>query len=44
MAVFESCSLLLDLKNVPYEEKKKLKAAVTENGGSLCFVVSEQVG
>uniref|UniRef100_A0A3Q3FBH0 Poly [ADP-ribose] polymerase n=1 Tax=Labrus bergylta TaxID=56723 RepID=A0A3Q3FBH0_9LABR len=42
MAVFENCSVLLELKNVPFKEKKKLKEALTDNGGSLSFVVNKQ--
>eukprot|EP00064_Thunnus_orientalis_P008537 superscaffoldBa00001022_g8560 len=42
MAVFESCSVLLELKNLPFKEKKKLKSAVTENGGNISFVVNKQ--
>lgn len=43
MGVFENCSVLLELKNVLFKEKKKLKSAVTENGGNICFVVNKQV-
>lgn len=43
MGVFENYSVLLELKNLPIKEKKKLKSAVTENGGNICFVVNEQV-
>uniref|UniRef100_UPI0037E7B75D protein mono-ADP-ribosyltransferase PARP4 isoform X2 n=1 Tax=Semicossyphus pulcher TaxID=241346 RepID=UPI0037E7B75D len=42
MAVFENCSVLLDLKNVPFKEKTKLKAAITDNGGNISFVVNKQ--
>ncbi|XP_062257934.1 protein mono-ADP-ribosyltransferase PARP4 isoform X2 [Platichthys flesus] len=42
MAVFENSSVLLDLKNLSYKEKKKLKSAVTENGGNISFVVNKQ--
>ncbi|XP_060944071.1 protein mono-ADP-ribosyltransferase PARP4 isoform X2 [Limanda limanda] len=42
MAVFENSSVLLDLKNLSYKEKKKLKSAVTENGGNVSFVVNKQ--
>ncbi|XP_069388712.1 protein mono-ADP-ribosyltransferase PARP4 isoform X2 [Paralichthys olivaceus] len=42
MAVFENTSVLLDLKNLSYKEKKKLKSAVTENGGSISFVVNKK--
>ncbi|XP_062287689.1 protein mono-ADP-ribosyltransferase PARP4 [Scomber scombrus] len=42
MAVFENCSVLLELKNLPFKERKKLKSAITENGGSTSFVVNKQ--
>ncbi|XP_044072757.1 protein mono-ADP-ribosyltransferase PARP4 isoform X2 [Siniperca chuatsi] len=42
MAVFENCSVLLELRNLPYTEKKKLKSAVTENGGHILFVVNKE--
>ncbi|XP_040912950.1 protein mono-ADP-ribosyltransferase PARP4 isoform X2 [Toxotes jaculatrix] len=42
MAVFENCSVLLELKTLPFKEKKKLKSAITENGGSISFVVNKQ--
>uniref|UniRef100_A0A8C4EJQ4 Poly [ADP-ribose] polymerase n=1 Tax=Dicentrarchus labrax TaxID=13489 RepID=A0A8C4EJQ4_DICLA len=42
MAVFENCSVLLELKNLLFKEKKKLKSAITENGGNICFVVNKQ--
>ncbi|XP_078030780.1 protein mono-ADP-ribosyltransferase PARP4 isoform X2 [Epinephelus lanceolatus] len=42
MAVFENCSILLELKTLPYKEKKKLKSAITENGGHISFVVNKQ--
>ncbi|XP_047198567.1 protein mono-ADP-ribosyltransferase PARP4 isoform X2 [Hippoglossus stenolepis] len=42
MAVFENSSVLLDMKNLSYKEKKKLKSAVTENGGNVSFVVNKQ--
>uniref|UniRef100_A0A3B4ZYD0 Poly (ADP-ribose) polymerase family, member 4 n=1 Tax=Stegastes partitus TaxID=144197 RepID=A0A3B4ZYD0_9TELE len=42
MAVFENCSVLVVLKNVPFKEKQQLRSAVTENGGQLSFVVNKQ--
>ncbi|KAM3862197.1 protein mono-ADP-ribosyltransferase PARP4 [Diretmus argenteus] len=42
MALFENCSVLLDLKNLPFKEKKRLKLAITDNGGSLSYVVTKQ--
>uniref|UniRef100_A0A3Q0SU44 Poly [ADP-ribose] polymerase n=1 Tax=Amphilophus citrinellus TaxID=61819 RepID=A0A3Q0SU44_AMPCI len=41
-AVFDNCSVLFELKGLPFKEKKKLKSAVTDNGGSLSFVVNKQ--
>lgn len=43
MGVFENCSVFLELKNVLFKDKKKLKTAITENGGDICFLVNEQV-
>ncbi|XP_038132152.1 protein mono-ADP-ribosyltransferase PARP4 isoform X3 [Cyprinodon tularosa] len=42
MGVFDNCFVLLELKNVPLKEKKKLKSAVTMNGGSFSFIVNKQ--
>ncbi|XP_038577205.1 protein mono-ADP-ribosyltransferase PARP4 isoform X28 [Micropterus salmoides] len=42
MAVFKNCSVLFELKNLPFKEKKQLKSAVTENGGNISFVVNNQ--
>uniref|UniRef100_A0A7N6B3W2 Poly [ADP-ribose] polymerase n=1 Tax=Anabas testudineus TaxID=64144 RepID=A0A7N6B3W2_ANATE len=43
MAVFKDCFVLLELKTLPFKEKKNLKSAITENGGSITFVVNKQV-
>lgn len=43
MALFENCSVLLELKYLSYKEKKKLRSAVTDNGGNVVFVVTKQV-
>lgn len=43
MGVFENCSVLLELKDLSFKEKKKLKSAVTANGGSVSFVVNKKV-
>lgn len=43
MGVFENCSMLLELKDLSFKEKKKLKSAVTANGGSISFVVNKKV-
>nr|XP_061799774.1 protein mono-ADP-ribosyltransferase PARP4 [Nerophis lumbriciformis] len=40
--VFDKCSVLLDLKNLSFKERRKLKLSVTKNGGSICYVVTEQ--
>ncbi|KAM8854716.1 protein mono-ADP-ribosyltransferase PARP4 isoform 2-T2 [Spinachia spinachia] len=42
MAMFEHCSLLLELKALPPKEKRKLRSAVTDHGGTICYVVNEQ--
>uniref|UniRef100_UPI003AAC9FB8 protein mono-ADP-ribosyltransferase PARP4 n=1 Tax=Centroberyx gerrardi TaxID=166262 RepID=UPI003AAC9FB8 len=42
MALFENCSVLLELKTLPFKEKKRLKLAVTENGGNISYVVNKQ--
>uniref|UniRef100_A0A3Q1GJ99 Poly [ADP-ribose] polymerase n=1 Tax=Acanthochromis polyacanthus TaxID=80966 RepID=A0A3Q1GJ99_9TELE len=42
MAVFENCSVLLELKSLPSKKKRQLKSAVTDNGGQLSFVVNKQ--
>ncbi|MED6238228.1 hypothetical protein ATANTOWER_013523, partial [Ataeniobius toweri] len=42
MGVFDNCLVLLELKNEPFKEKKRLKSAVTNNGGKISFVVNKQ--
>ncbi|KAM9801744.1 protein mono-ADP-ribosyltransferase PARP4 isoform 3-T4 [Syngnathus typhle] len=42
MAVFAKCSVLMVLKDLPFKKRRSLKLSVTENGGSLCFVVTKQ--
>ncbi|KAI3355671.1 hypothetical protein L3Q82_004263 [Scortum barcoo] len=42
MAVFDSCSVLLELKNLAFKEKKLLKSAITDNGGNISFVINKQ--
>ncbi|XP_069011288.1 protein mono-ADP-ribosyltransferase PARP4 [Embiotoca jacksoni] len=42
MAVFENCSVLLELKHLSFKEKKEVKSAVIENGGNISFVVNKQ--
>lgn len=41
--MFKNSSVLLELKDLPFKEKKKLKSAVTENGGIISFVVNKKV-
>ncbi|XP_067299714.1 protein mono-ADP-ribosyltransferase PARP4-like isoform X2 [Pseudorasbora parva] len=42
MTVFENCTVVLDVKNVPYKEKKKLKSALLENGGNVSYVINRE--
>ncbi|XP_029315004.1 protein mono-ADP-ribosyltransferase PARP4 isoform X2 [Cottoperca gobio] len=42
MAVFQDCTVLLELKTLPFKEKTKLKSTITENGGKISFVVNKQ--
>ncbi|XP_068429034.1 protein mono-ADP-ribosyltransferase PARP4 [Clinocottus analis] len=42
MAVFQHCSVLLEVKTLPFKEKTKLKSSVTDNGGRICYVVNKQ--
>ncbi|XP_029558577.1 protein mono-ADP-ribosyltransferase PARP4 isoform X1 [Salmo trutta] len=42
MALFDNCFVVLELKNLPYKEKKRLKLAITENGGSISYVINKQ--
>ncbi|KAL6484798.1 hypothetical protein MHYP_G00068430 [Metynnis hypsauchen] len=42
MAVFQGCSVVLDLRKVPYKEKKTLTSAIVDNGGSLSYVVNQK--
>lgn len=43
MAVFSDCSVVLDLKNVPFKEKKKLMTAIVDHGGNISYVVNQKV-
>lgn len=43
MAVFDNCSVLFELRGLSFKEKKKVKSAVTGQGGNLSFVVNKQV-
>uniref|UniRef100_A0A8C7R8Y4 Poly [ADP-ribose] polymerase n=1 Tax=Oncorhynchus mykiss TaxID=8022 RepID=A0A8C7R8Y4_ONCMY len=42
MALFDNCFVVLELKNLPYKEKNRLKLAITENGGSISYVINKQ--
>lgn len=43
MTVFENCTVVVDVKNVPYKEKKKLKLALLDNGGNISYVINREV-
>ncbi|CAL8240846.1 unnamed protein product [Merluccius merluccius] len=42
MALFENWSVLLDLKSLPFKERRRLQSAVTDNGGCISYVVNKQ--
>ncbi|XP_034142721.1 protein mono-ADP-ribosyltransferase PARP4 isoform X3 [Esox lucius] len=42
MALFDNSFVVLELKNLPYKEKMKLKLAIIENGGIISYVVNKQ--
>ncbi|XP_041929049.1 protein mono-ADP-ribosyltransferase PARP4-like isoform X2 [Alosa sapidissima] len=42
MTVFTNCAVVLELKDLPFKEKKKIRLAITDNGGSLSYVVNKQ--
>ncbi|KAJ8409900.1 hypothetical protein AAFF_G00209410 [Aldrovandia affinis] len=42
MPVFENCSVVLEVKDLSFKEKKKLKLAITDNGGSISYVINKQ--
>ncbi|KAL0963603.1 hypothetical protein UPYG_G00308490 [Umbra pygmaea] len=42
MAIFDKCNVVLELKNLPYKKKNKLKLAISEHGGSISYVVNKQ--
>uniref|UniRef100_A0A8B9LWM8 Poly [ADP-ribose] polymerase n=1 Tax=Astyanax mexicanus TaxID=7994 RepID=A0A8B9LWM8_ASTMX len=42
MAVFEGCSVVLDLKKLPYKEKKRLMSAIIDYGGNISYVVNQK--
>lgn len=43
MTVFTNCTVILELKDLPFTEKKKVRLAITDNGGTLSYVVNKQV-
>ncbi len=43
MTVFENCTVVLDVKNLPFKEKNKLRLALLENGGSISYVINKEV-
>nr|XP_055072062.1 protein mono-ADP-ribosyltransferase PARP4-like isoform X3 [Misgurnus anguillicaudatus] len=42
MAVFVNCNVLLDVRTLPFKEKKKLRSALLDNGGNITYVVNKQ--
>ncbi|KAK7153948.1 hypothetical protein R3I94_007341 [Phoxinus phoxinus] len=42
MTVFENCTVVLDVKNVPYKEKNKLRLALLDNGGNISYVINRE--
>ncbi|XP_051760805.1 protein mono-ADP-ribosyltransferase PARP4 isoform X9 [Ctenopharyngodon idella] len=42
MTVFENCTVVVDVKNVPYKDKKKLKLALLDNGGNISYVINRE--
>ncbi|XP_060785558.1 protein mono-ADP-ribosyltransferase PARP4 isoform X2 [Neoarius graeffei] len=42
MAIFSDCSVVLDLKNIPFKEKRKLMTAILDNGGNISYVVNQK--
>ncbi|KAK7168904.1 hypothetical protein R3I93_005027 [Phoxinus phoxinus] len=42
MTVFENCTVVLDVKNVPYKEKKKLRLALLDNGGNISYIINKE--
>uniref|UniRef100_A0A673HKW3 Poly [ADP-ribose] polymerase n=1 Tax=Sinocyclocheilus rhinocerous TaxID=307959 RepID=A0A673HKW3_9TELE len=43
MTVFENCTVVLDVKNLPFNEKNKLRLALLENGGNISYVINKEV-
>ncbi|KAK7913696.1 hypothetical protein WMY93_013907 [Mugilogobius chulae] len=42
MALFQDCSVLFELRGLSFKEKKKIKFAVTDNGGNMSYVPNKQ--
>uniref|UniRef100_A0A672NCM5 Poly [ADP-ribose] polymerase n=1 Tax=Sinocyclocheilus grahami TaxID=75366 RepID=A0A672NCM5_SINGR len=42
MTVFKNCTVVLDVKNVPFKEKNKLRLALLENGGNISYVINKE--
>ncbi len=43
MTVFENCTVVLDVKNLPFKEKNKLRLAPLENEGNISYVINKEV-
>uniref|UniRef100_A0A671SR98 Poly [ADP-ribose] polymerase n=1 Tax=Sinocyclocheilus anshuiensis TaxID=1608454 RepID=A0A671SR98_9TELE len=43
MTVFKNCTVVLDVKNVPFKEKNELRLALLENGGNISYVINKEV-
>ncbi|XP_043104064.1 protein mono-ADP-ribosyltransferase PARP4-like isoform X2 [Puntigrus tetrazona] len=42
MTVFENCTVVLDVKNLPFKCKNKLRLALLENGGTISYVINKE--
>uniref|UniRef100_A0AAY5EVY6 Poly [ADP-ribose] polymerase n=1 Tax=Electrophorus electricus TaxID=8005 RepID=A0AAY5EVY6_ELEEL len=42
MTVFKDCSIVVDLKNVPFKEKRRLVSGILDNGGNISYVVTQK--
>ncbi|XP_073702452.1 protein mono-ADP-ribosyltransferase PARP4-like [Garra rufa] len=42
MTVFDNCTVVLDVKNLPFKEKNKLRLALLENGGNISYVINKE--
>ncbi|XP_059417322.1 protein mono-ADP-ribosyltransferase PARP4-like [Carassius carassius] len=42
MTVFENCTVVLDVKNLPFKEKNKLRLALLKNGGNISYVINKE--